>query len=126
MSQNATTKGLDLQNKTEAELNEIANNITKKYGPPKEYYSAKNTHFGWTDDGKGVWILPMTKVNSDRFEEIARTFSNLGHDDLHAHNEIMKLAGAEFFADWRDSAEARAVKEIQACVREEDNEADRS
>jgi len=121
MTHNTTTKELDLQNMTKTELLDLTNNLTKKYGPPVENYDrAKNTLFGWTEDGKGVWILPTTKTNFERFEEIARSRPDLGHDN-HSHCEIMKLAGAEFFADWRDSDRARALKEAEPRVMEEEN-----
>jgi hypothetical protein len=121
MNHDTTTKELDLQNKTKAELLDLVNNHDKKYGPPVEHYDgAKNTLFGWAEDGKGVWILPATKANFERFEDIARSRPDLGHD-THSHCEIMKLAGAEFFADWRDSDRARAVKEADPRVMTEDN-----
>ncbi|KAI9741591.1 MAG: hypothetical protein M1818_004398 [Claussenomyces sp. TS43310] len=113
MNHNTTTKVLDLQKKTKAELEDLVNAYAKKHGPPKSHYDgAKNTLFGWTEDGKGVWVLPTTKANFERFEGIARSRSDLGHD-AHSHREIMRLAGAEFFADWRDSDRARAVKEAK-------------
>jgi hypothetical protein len=118
-----TTTPPDLRNKTKAELEDIVNNYTKKYGPPDEsqYDGANNTLFGWPEDGKGVWVLPTTKANFERFEEIARLRTDLGHD-TRAHCEIMRLAGAQYFADWRDSDRARAVKEeeSQRAIEEED------
>ena len=113
-----------LCNKTKAELLELADAWTKKHGPPQPSYNgAKNTLYGWTEDGKGVWILPMSKANSDRFDHIARSRPDLGHDG-DSHRELMRLAGAEFFADWRDSDRARAAKEATPMVAramEEDN-----
>ncbi|KAE9378605.1 hypothetical protein N431DRAFT_553041 [Stipitochalara longipes BDJ] len=111
MNHNTTTNALDLQKKTKAELEDLIETYTKKHGPPDEshYDGAKNTLFGWTEDGKSVWILPTTKANFERFEDIARSRPDLGHD-AHSHNEIMRLAGAEFFADWRDSDRVREVK----------------
>jgi hypothetical protein len=121
MNHNTTTKELDLQNMTKAELLDLVNNHAKEYGPPVENYDgAKNTLFGWPEDGKGVWILPATKANFERFEEIARLRPDLGHS-THSHCEIMRLAGAEFFADWRDSDRARAVKEADSRATEEDS-----
>ena len=124
MNHNTTTKVLDLHNKTKVELKDLANTYAKKHGPPDDshYDGAKNTLFGWTEDGKGVWILPTTKANFERFEDIARSRPDLGHD-THSHCEIMRLAGAEFFADWRDSDRARAAKEAGPRAIEEDNRA---
>lgn len=114
MDHNTTTKLLDLQNKTDANLEDLANTYIKKHGPPDDshYDGAKHTLFGWAADGKGVWVLPSTKANFESFEYIARPRPDLGHD-THSHCEIMRLAGAEFFADWRDSDRARAVKEAE-------------
>lgn len=114
MSQNETKEALALrlQNMTQEELNALANNLSQERGPPvEEHNGEKNTLYGWTEDGKGVWVLPMSKTNFHRFEEIAKTFPNMGHDSMEAHCEIMRLAGAEFFADWRDSDRARGAKE---------------
>ncbi|KAK1760959.1 hypothetical protein QBC47DRAFT_368698 [Echria macrotheca] len=98
----------DIRNMTQAELIALANAHTKKNGPPVPSYSEKNTLLGWTDDGKGVWVLPVSKANFDRFEDVARTHPGLGQC------EILKLAGADFFADWRDSDRATAVKNLRA------------
>jgi hypothetical protein len=65
---------------------------------------------GWR---KGVWVLPASKENFERFEEIAKLKPNMGHDSNEVHCEIMKEAGAEFFKDWRDSDRARGVKEMR-------------
>jgi len=113
---------LDLHKKTKAELEDLVNAYAQKHGPPDQsrYEGAKNTLFGWTEDGKGVWILPTTKTNFERFEDIARSRPDLGHD-THSHCELMRLAGAEFFADWRDSDRARAVKEAEPRVGRGDN-----
>lgn len=117
MDHNTTTKVIDLQKKTKSELEDIVNTYAKKHDPADEsdYDGAKNTLFGWTEDGKGVWILPATKANFERFEDIARSRPDLGHD-MHSHCEIMRLTGAEFFADWRDSDRARAVKQAEPRV----------
>lgn len=114
MSQNATNKLPDTFNKkSKIGLEDLLNNYTKKHGPPDESYDGtKNTLFGWTEDGQGVWILPATKANFERFEDIARSRPDLGHD-MHSHCEIMRLAGAEFFADWRDSDRARALQKAE-------------
>jgi hypothetical protein len=124
MSDDTVTKEVDLQNQTKTELKQLVNAYTKNHGPPDEshYDGAKNVLFGWTEDGNGVWILPKTKVNFERFEEIARSRPDLGHD-IQSHIEIMRLAGAEFFADWRNSDKARAVKETESRVVKEDNHA---
>lgn len=124
MNHNTTTKELDLHKKTKAELEDLVNTFAEKHGPPDEshYDGTKNTLFGWMEDGKGVWILPATKANFERFEEIARSRPDLGHD-TRSHCEIMRLAGAEFFADWRDSDRARVVKEAEPRAIEEDNRA---
>jgi len=51
----STTEVGDLRNKTQAELLEIVNAYTEKFGDPREIYDGeKNTIFGWTDDGDGV------------------------------------------------------------------------
>lgn len=115
---------MDLHNKAKAELLELVNTYAKKHGPPDEshYDGTKNTLFGWPEDGNGVWILPATRANFERFEDIARSRPDLGHD-MHAHCEIMRLAGAEFFVDWRDSDRARAVKEVEPSAMEEENAA---
>ncbi|KAK3938312.1 hypothetical protein QBC46DRAFT_451274 [Diplogelasinospora grovesii] len=105
MDLNTPTEVPDLRNMTQAELVALANAHTKMHGPPvSSYDGAKNTLFGWTDDGKGVWVLPSSKANFQRFEDVARSHPGLGQC------EILRLAGAEFFADWRDSDRARAVK----------------
>ncbi|KAI1272347.1 hypothetical protein F5Y07DRAFT_380205 [Xylaria sp. FL0933] len=83
--------------------------------PAKSYDGAKNTLFGWTDDGEGVWVLDATKTNYKRFEEIARSRPGLGQC------ELMELAGAEFLADWRGSDRARAMKEGEQGAMGEDN-----
>lgn len=118
MNQNTTAMGLDLQKMTKAKLENIVNICIKKHVLLKEHYNAKDTLFGWTEDGQGVWILTKAEGHCERFEEIPRTRPDLGHDS-HSHNEIMRLAGAEFFADWRDSYRARLVKEDQSGVVEE-------
>jgi len=111
MNPNTTAAELDLKNKTKAELKDLVNAYTEKHGPPKESYDgAKNTIFGRTEDGKGVWVLPASKANVERFEDIARSQPDLGHG-MQAHCELLKLAGAEFFADWRDSDRVREAKE---------------
>jgi hypothetical protein len=124
MNHNTTTTTkvpADLHKKTEAELLDLVNAYTKKHGPPETHYDgAKNTLFGWTEDGKGVWILPLTKANFERFEDIARSRPDLGHNN-YSHCEIMRLAGAEFFADWRDSDRAREAEEQGPRAIEEDN-----
>jgi hypothetical protein len=122
MDHDTITEVLNLHEKTKAELEDLVNTSAKKHGPPDEshYDGAKNTLFSWTDDGKGVWILPTTKANFERFEDIAKSRPDLGHD-THSHCEIMRLAGAEFFADWRDSDRARAVKEAAPRAIEEEN-----
>jgi hypothetical protein len=102
-------KTCDLSQKTKAELFDIVS----KLPPPIESCSAKDTLFGWADDGKGVWVLPASKENFERFEEIAKLKPNMGHDSNEVHCEIMKEAGAEFFKDWRDSDRARGVKEMR-------------
>lgn len=113
MNQN-TTPTTDLRNKTKDELKAIVDSYAKKHGPPETRHDGtKNTLFGWPEDGKGVWVLPTTKANFERFEEIARSRPDLGHYNR-AHCEIMRLAGAQFFADWRDSDRARAVKEEES------------
>ncbi|KAI1327594.1 hypothetical protein F5Y16DRAFT_188388 [Xylariaceae sp. FL0255] len=91
MSDDTTLGALNLQNKTEAKLKEIADAHTGKHAPLVEYYDARGTLFGWTDDGKGVWVLPLTKANFDRFEDIARLQPRLGQC------ELLELAGAAFF-----------------------------
>lgn len=107
--------------KTEAELEN--NSYTKEHEPPDElHHDAKDTLFAWTDDGKGVWTLPTTKANFERFENITRSRPYLGHD-TRSHCDIMRLAGAQFFADWRDSDRARAAKEAGQRAVEEVNEA---
>ncbi|KAI1347104.1 hypothetical protein F5Y01DRAFT_296087 [Xylaria sp. FL0043] len=116
MSDNTTPRIPDLRNKTKAELLELINAYAKKHGPPAESYDgAKNTLFGWTDDGEGVWVLAASRANFERFEEIARSRPDLGQC------ELMELAGAEFFADWRDSDRARAMKEGEQRAMEENN-----
>lgn len=116
MSDNIITEVPDLRNKTQAELLDIVNAYAKKHGPSAETYDGtKNTLFGWTDDGKGVWVLPSNQANFRRFEDIAREQPRLGQC------EIMELAGADFFADWRDSDRARAVKEARPQANDEDN-----
>lgn len=117
MDHNTTTKVPDLHKMTKDEMIDLAT----KLGPPHEHYDgANNTLFGWMEDGKGVWVLPSTKANFERFEEIARSRPDLGHDIV-SHCEIMRLAGAEFFADWRDSDRARLAKEAEPRAMEEDN-----
>jgi hypothetical protein len=106
MNDNTTTEVPNRCNKTQTELLDLVNAYAKKHGPPAETYDgAKNTLFGWTDDGKGVWVLPASQANFKRFEGVAGSRPGLGQC------EIMELAGAEFFADWRDSDRARAAKE---------------
>lgn len=108
MSDNIPTQVPDLHSKTKAELLDLANAHADKHGPPVEsHQGSKNTLFGWADDGKGVWVLPASKANFDRFEDVARSQPGLGQCAL------MELAGATFFADWRDSDRARAVKEAE-------------
>jgi hypothetical protein len=105
--------GRKLSEMTQVELCALVDAHTEKNGPPVESYDEKNTYFGWTDDGKGVWCLPGSKANLDRLEDLWRMHPGLGQC------EIMRLAGAEFFADWRDSDRARAVKEDGARFAEE-------
>lgn len=106
MDPNTPTDVSDLRNTTQAELVALADAHTKKHGPPVgSYDGAKNTIFGWSDDGKGVWVLPSSKANFERFEDVARSQPGLGQC------ELLKLAGAEFFADWRDSDRARAARQ---------------
>jgi hypothetical protein len=73
MNGDTATEETDVQKQTKAELKQLVNTYSKKHRPPGEshYDGAKNMLFGWTEDGKGVWILPKTKVNFERFEEIA-------------------------------------------------------
>ena len=116
MNDNATAEVPNLRNKTQAELLDLVNAYAEKHGPPAESYDGeKNTLFGWTDDGKGVWVLPANQANFKRFEDIAESRPRLGQC------EIMELAGAEFFADWRDSDRARAAKEVRREATDEDN-----
>ncbi|KAI1313130.1 hypothetical protein F5Y03DRAFT_338127 [Xylaria venustula] len=118
MDDNNTTRMPNLQNKSQAELLDIVNAYSKKHGPPAESYDgAKNTLFGWADDGKGVWVLHANQANFKRFEDIAKSRPGLGQC------EIMELAGAEFFADWRDSDRARAIKRTEPQVTDGDNRA---
>lgn len=49
----------------------------------------------------------------DRLEDLWRIHPGLGQC------EIMRLAGAEFFADWKDSDRARSVKEDRGSFAEE-------
>lgn len=108
MNDNTTTQVPNLRNKTQAELLDLVNAYAEKHGPPAESDDgAKNTLFGWTDDGKGVWVLPANRANFKRFEDIAKSRPLLGQC------EIIELAGGEFFADWRDSDRARAMKETR-------------
>lgn len=108
MSHKTTAEVPDLHHKTKGELLNLVSAHAKKHGPPAESSDgSKNTLFGWADDGKGVWVLPASKANFDRFEDIARSRPGLGQC------EIMELAGATFFADWRDSERARATKEVE-------------
>ncbi|KAI0964995.1 hypothetical protein F4678DRAFT_454329 [Xylaria arbuscula] len=107
---------MNLQNKSQAELLEIVNAYAKKHGPPSESYDGvKNTLFGWTDDGKGVWVLHANQANVKRFEDIAKSRPSLSHCG------IMELAGADFFADWRDSDRARAIKAAEPRATDDDN-----
>ena len=116
MNDNTTTEVPNLHDKTQAELLDLVNAYAKKHGPPTDSYDgAKNTLFGWTDDGKGVWVLPANQANFKCFEDIAASRPRLGQC------EIMELAGAEFFADWRDSDRARVVKEREPQAKDEDN-----
>ncbi|KAI0398672.1 hypothetical protein F4802DRAFT_194248 [Xylaria palmicola] len=118
MNDNTPTGVPNLRNKTQAELLDLVNAYAKKHGPPIEAYDgALNTLFGWADDGKGVWVLPANKANFKLFEDIARSQPDL------SHCEIMELARAEFFADWRDSDRARAVKEAEPQATGEGNRA---
>jgi len=71
--------------------------------------------------GKGVWVLPLTKASFELFEEKARCRPDRGHDSQLSHNEIMKAAGAEFYADWRDSDRARAAKTLESGPRESES-----
>ncbi|OIW23941.1 hypothetical protein CONLIGDRAFT_686157 [Coniochaeta ligniaria NRRL 30616] len=96
---------MNLSEMTQVELCALVDAHAAKNGPPVESYDQKNTYFGWTDDGKGVWCLPGSKANLDRLEDLWRMHPGLGQC------EIMRLARAEFFADWRDSDRARSVKE---------------
>jgi hypothetical protein len=108
MHDNTTTEVSNLHKKTQAELLDLVNDYATKHGPPAASYDgAKNTLFGWTDDGKGVWVLPATKANFKRFEDIAASRPGLGQC------EIMESADTEYFADWRDSDRARAAKEAR-------------
>ena len=111
----------DLRNLTQAELVALANAHIRKHGPPVESYDgAKNTLFGWTDDGKGVWVLPSSNANFQRFEDVARSHPGL------EQCEILRLAGADFFADWRDSDRARVAKEHgRKAMEENDGASDR-
>lgn len=111
MNQNTST--INPQNMSKAELMEFANRYTKNHPPEPVYNGAKNTLFGWTEDGKSVWVLPATKANFERFEDIAKSRPDLGHD-VRSHCEIMMLAGAQFFTNWRDSDRARAVMAMRA------------
>lgn len=123
MNQNTTPTTTDLRNNTKEDLKAMVDSYAKKHGPPETHHDGtKNTLFGWPEDGKSVWVLPTTKANFERFEEIARSRPDLGHDNR-AHCEIMRLAGALFFADWRDSDRARAVMEEEGQRVVEDNEA---
>jgi len=116
MNDNTTTDVPNLHNKTQAELLELVSAYAEKHGPPAESYDgSKNTLFGWTDDGKSVWVLAANQANFKRFEDIAGSRPHLGQC------EIMELAGAEFFADWRDSDRARAAKEARPQATDEDN-----
>lgn len=95
----------NLSKMTKTELNALVNSYMREHGPPKESYDGdKNTLYGWTDDGNGVWVLPASKPNLDWFGEVAKSHPDLGQC------ELMRLAGAEFFADWKDSDRARAAK----------------
>lgn len=107
----------DLRNMNQAELMALVDAHTAKYGPPAEIYDSKNSLFGWTEDGKGVWVLSLSEVNSQRFEDIAKLHPRLGQ------GELLRLAGADFFADWRDSDRARLAKEQGPTVMGEDGKA---
>jgi hypothetical protein len=57
----------------------LAEAYTKRYGPLVESYNdAKNTPLGWTDDGNGVWVLPGSRANLDRFDDVRRSHPSLG------------------------------------------------
>jgi hypothetical protein len=108
MDLSTSAKAPNLSNKTPAELLALVDSYIKQHGPPTDSYDGeKNTLFGWTDDGKGVWILPASKANFGHFEDIAKTNPGLGQC------ELLRLAGAKFFADWRLSDRARAAKEAE-------------
>lgn len=116
MNDNTTTEVPNLQNKTQAELLDLVNAYAKKHGPLVESHDgAKNTLFGRTDDGKGVWVLPANQANFKRFEDIAASRPGIGQCG------IMELAGAEFFADWKDSDRVRAAKQARPQATDEDN-----
>ncbi|RKU41798.1 hypothetical protein DL546_001684 [Coniochaeta pulveracea] len=72
----------DLRNMNQAELMALVDAHTAKYGPPAEIYDSKNSLFGWTEDGKGVWVLSLSEVNSQRFEDIAKLHPRLGQGEL--------------------------------------------
>ena len=105
--------GGKLSDMTQVKLCALFDAHAEKNGPPVESYEEKNTYFGWTDDGKGFWCLPGSRVNLNRLEVLWRMHPGLGRC------EIMKLAGAEFSTDWRDSDRARSVKEDGARFAEE-------
>jgi hypothetical protein len=93
MELNNPTEVYDHRNTIPAELMALADAHTQDHGPPiTSYDGANNTIFGWTDDGKSVWVLPGSKANFQRFEDVARFHAGLGQC------EILRLAGAEFFA----------------------------
>lgn len=63
----------DPRNQTQAKLLAVVKAHTAEHGPPQPAFDGlKNTLFGWTDDGKGVWVFPASKANFDRFEHVAK------------------------------------------------------